>query len=117
LIDEDWAYIKYSKNPKETAFISQNNELYINENRINLAKFNMIDYIRIFNFQVKDEHLYYLDNSSNSLNVIKMNLTNQQQELLLENVSPTKLTIVENGVYYTHMKSHSSDIFRTLNQD
>ncbi|MFT6834934.1 MAG: transcriptional activator of cad operon [Francisellaceae bacterium] len=117
LIDEDWAYIKYSKNPKETAFISQNNDLYINENRINLAKFNMIDYNRIFNFQVKDEHLYYLDNSSNSLNVIKMNLTNQQQESLLENVSPTKLTIVENGVYYTHMKSHSSDIFRTRNQD
>ncbi|TMO69426.1 hypothetical protein [Pseudoalteromonas aurantia] len=77
----------------------------------------MIDYIGVFNFQVKGEHLYYLDDSSNSLSVIKMNLTNKQQELLLENVSPTKLTIVENGIYYTHIKSHSSDIFRTFDQD
>ncbi|TMO61814.1 hypothetical protein CWC18_10885 [Pseudoalteromonas aurantia] len=117
LIDEDWAYIKYSKNPKEIAFISQNNELYINNIHMNSATFTMIDYIGVFNFQVKGEHLYYLDDSSNSLSVIKMNLTNKQQELLLENVSPTKLTIVENGIYYTHIKSHSSDIFRTFDQD
>lgn len=114
LIDENWAYIKYSKNQKETAFISQNNELYINDNRITTVEFNMIDYNRIFNFQVKDEHLYYRENSPKSLNVIKKHLTSQQSELFLESEYPTKLSIVTNGVYYTHIQSHSSDIFRTL---
>jgi transcriptional activator of cad operon len=117
MIDEDWAYIKYSKNPKETAFISQQNELHIDNNRITAIKFNMIDYNRIFNFQVKNGYLHYLENSPKLLNVLKINLTSQQSELLLESEYATKLSIVENGVYYTHMKSHSSDIFRTQRQD
>jgi len=117
MIDEDWAYIKYSKNPIETAFISQNNELHINDNRITAIEFNMIDYNRTFNFQVKNEHLYYLENSPKSLNVIKIHVTGQQSQLFLESEYPTKLSIVDNGAYYTHMKSHSSDIFRTLAQD
>jgi len=116
MLDEDWAYIKYSKTPKETAYISQDNELYINGKQITDIEFNMIDYNRIFNFEVKGDYLYYLDNSPKSINIIKTHLTSQQSELILQSEYPTKLSTVENGVYYTHIKSHNSDIFRTLNQ-
>lgn len=116
MIDENWAYIKYSKNPKETAFISQDNELYINGNQITDIEFNMIDYNRIFNFEVKGDYLYYLDDSAKSIKIIKTHLTKQQSELISQSDYPTKLSIAGSGVYYTHIKSYDSDIFRTLNQ-
>jgi DNA-binding winged helix-turn-helix (wHTH) protein/Tol biopolymer transport system component len=115
MMDEKWAYVKYSKNKQESAFIDQNNELFIGNNHVNGITFNMIDHNRVFNFQTKDGYLYYRPESSLSLNVIKKNLNTQQSELFLESEYLTKMSIVTSGVYYTHMKGQSSDIFRTSN--
>jgi hypothetical protein len=115
MMEEKWAYIKYSGNTNETAFIDQNNELFINNNQFHGMTFNMIDHNRVFNFQIKDGYIYYRPEPFQSLNVIKKDLSTQQTELFLESEYRTKMSITTNGIYYTHMKSQSSDIFRTVN--
>ena len=115
MMEEKWAYIKYSGNTNETAFIDQNNELFINNNQFHSMTFNMIDHNRVFNFQIKDGYIYYRPEPFQSLNVIKKDLSTQQTELFLESEYRTKMSITTNGIYYTHMKSQSSDIFRTVN--
>jgi DNA-binding winged helix-turn-helix (wHTH) protein/Tol biopolymer transport system component len=114
LMDETWAYIKYANKPQESAFIDQNNKIFIGDNHFNGVAFNMMDHNRVFNFQITDGYLYYRPKSPLSLNIIKQNLTTQESELFLKSEYRTKISVASNGIYYTRMQSQSSDIFRTV---
>ncbi|MFT5757250.1 MAG: transcriptional activator of cad operon [Alteromonadaceae bacterium] len=114
VIDHDWAYIKYEINSKESAFINQDNKLFINDHHIKNLAFNMIDYHRIFNFEVNNNHLYFWKNTSTTVKIFKKNIATFEQEQMLINNLPGKLSITAQGIYFTHLKNQSSDIFKTI---
>jgi len=114
MIDKDWAYIKYAATPRESAFINQDNELFINDSHIKGLAFSMIDFRRVFNFEVNNNHLYFWLNSSSSMEIFKKNIVSFEQEKILKSNFIGKLSLSTKGIYFTQLKDRSSDIFRTI---
>ncbi|WP_395373625.1 winged helix-turn-helix domain-containing protein [Marinicella sp. W31] len=112
LMDYQWAFIKYTNDQKTTAFINQQDQLFVDGQIVPMNNTNRLMAYRRFGFSIQSDTILYRQRESNNATGLYRRALNQQDSHRLLTLSYNGFDVNASGVYYSFLENRSADIFK-----